>query len=57
MGYKTESNRRTHKGNKQKFIDRQQLGRGAGVLKAKGGIYGEGRRFDVGWWAHNAIYR
>ena len=28
-----------------------------GVVKGKGGqIYGD-RKFDFGWWAHNAIYR
>ena len=28
------------------------------AVKDKGGqIYGCGRRFDVGWWAYNAIYR
>ena len=34
-------------------------GKGVGeVVKGKGGqVYGDGRRFDFGWWAHNAIYR
>ena len=33
-------------------------GRGWGEVKGRGGqIYGNKRRFDCGWWAHNAIYR
>ena len=28
------------------------------VVKGKGGqIYGDRKRWDFGWWAHNAIYR
>ena len=42
---------------------RQQYGgyqkeQGMGVVKGKGGqIHGDGRRFDFGCWAHDAIYR
>ena len=33
-------------------------GGGGGAVKDNGGqIYGDGRRSDFGWWAHNAIYR
>lgn len=33
-------------------------GEGWGAVKGKGGqIYGDGRWFNFGWWAHNAIYR
>ena len=28
-----------------------------GGRQGKGGINGDGRRLDFGWWAHNTIYR
>ena len=35
----------------------QRLGCG-GMVKGKGNqIYEDRRRFDFGWWAHNATYR
>ena len=48
--------------NKQKLIGTENSmvvtrGEGWGVVQGKRGqMYGEERRFDFGWWAHNAIY-
>ena len=50
------------KGIKQRKSHRQsgdyQRERGVGEAEeSKGGIDGDGRRFDLGWCAHNTIYR
>ena len=47
--YKTK----THRHRKQYGVYQRE-----GELWGKGDqIYGDERRFDFGWWAHNAIYR
>ena len=63
MKYKVENNKGTSKINKHKLIDTDNSKvvtrgkRSGGVVKEKGGqIYGD-KRFDFGWWAHNAIHR
>ena len=46
----------THR-HRQEYGGDQREG-GWGTVKGKGGqIYGDGRRFDFGWWAHSVIHR
>lgn len=47
-----------------KYLETQQLWgllegkEGGGIMKGREDwLYGDGRRFDFGWWAHNAMYR
>ena len=37
--------------------DYQRKGGGGRVEEGNGGVNGDGRRLDLGWWAHNALYR
>ena len=41
---------------RQQYSDYQKEWWGVGE-KGKWGINGDGRRFGLGWWAHNTIYR
>ena len=57
--YKTESNKRTNRKNKQKpHGHRKQYGGYQRIVMVKGGqIYGDERIFDFGLWKHSARYR
>ena len=64
MGYKTESNKWRNKKNKQKTSSIQTavwwLPEGKldwGGVKSKGGQLSGDRRFDIGCWTHNVMYR
>ena len=60
MGYEIKSNKWANKANKNSGIENSMIvtsGKGVrGIVKGKAGqIYGIGKRFDFGWWSHNAI--
>ena len=60
VGYKTESNKWTHKKNKQTKTERHRQQYGGYKSEGGGRVVKDipgGKRFDFGWWAHNEIYR
>ena len=62
MEYKAESNEQTRKTNKNSYTQTivwwLPERKGRDLVKGKvSQIYGNGRWFDFGWWAYNAIYR
>ena len=53
---KNKKNPKTKLNRRQNYGDYQRE-RGWGEVEDKGERNGDGRRLDLGWWTHNAIYR